>query len=71
MSKPKSPELLAAIEAVRLGMVPFRAAKLHNVLPSTLSRALNRKPAYRCECGQKLPIKSLFCHACGVKRTDT
>ena len=66
MSQPKSPELLAAISAVRLGMVPFRAAKLHNVLPSTLSRALNRKPAYRCECGAK--VIKLFCPSCGLKR---
>ena len=68
MSQPKSPELLAAIEAVKQGMIPFRAAKLHGVLPSTLSRALNRKPAYRCQCGAK--VVKTFCPSCGMKRID-
>ena len=55
MSRPISPAMQAAIEAVRGGMLPYRAAKLHGVAQSNLSRQLNKKPREVCPtCNRKI-----------------
>lgn len=58
MSRPISSAMQAAIEAVRGGMLPYRAAKLHGVAQSNLSRQLNKKPREVCPaCNRKMRRK--------------